>query len=902
MPENENKQLNIKDKIREEFVKCATDPVYFMRKYYMIQHPQRGRQLFDLYPFQEAVLKLFSGDKNVIINKSRQLGISTLASAYSLWLMLFHKDKNVLVIATKQETAKNMVTKVRFAYDNLPIWLKIGSTEDNRLSLRLTNGSQIKAVSGASDSARSEAVSLLIMDEAAFIDNAEELFGSAQQTLATGGKCIALSTPNGVGNWFHKSYIKAQKKENSFVPVSLPWTVHPERTQIWRDKQDQDLGIRMAAQECFSANTRIFTSVGLKEIKDIKIDDLVLTHIGNFKRVKRLYKKESNDLYKIKTSKNSKCVYVTKDHPFLSNENSNKYDAISKIDEVYTIPKNINLKREIDTIDIYELFNPLHFKKICAGSTFYINDRKHKIKHNCNIELGYELGKIIGLYLAEGSKTRLRVTYAFNYSTELNTWVQDLQKYIELVFGVSSFNIRRQDNTGQISICSEIISQVISMFVEGDSSINKKLSNFYYNNNNIELSKGVLEGYLLGGGCLKLDYNKQYITTSEDLYYDIYYLSNLLGANNISIKYPKNLDPYISEILGRMCICHPKFNGSFLKTKNEELSSIYLGGDRKAKLIKEDLEGEYECYVYNIEVEEDHTYVTEHGIVHNCDCDFSSSGATVIIPEILSWYEENIVLEPLERRGLDKSLWIWEYPAPTKTYLLSADVARGDGADYSAFHVIDVDTLTQVAEFQSQCDTREYANIILATAAEYNNALVAVENANIGWDVLQSILERGYTNLHYSHKADFSLDQDKQMNRFDNTSTLVPGFTMTTKSRPIIIERMRDFIETKQVNIRSVRLLEELRVFIWKNSKPQALSGYNDDLVMSFAIGMYMRDSSIRFRKTAESLTYASLDSMTKSGNSNLIYNSINNSNTNPWKMDIPHMGGTHSEDISWLI
>jgi len=218
MSEQVSKQTNIKDRIREEFLKCATDPVYFMKKYYMIQHPQRGRMLFDLYPFQESVLKIFSGDQNIIINKSRQLGISTLVSAYSLWLMLFHKDKNVLVIATKQETAKNMVTKVRFAYDNLPVWLKIGSTEDNRLSLRLNNGSQIKAVSGASDAARSEAVSLLVMDEAAFIDNAEDLFGSAQQTLATGGKCIALSTPNGVGNWFHKSYVKARSEERA-LPI-----------------------------------------------------------------------------------------------------------------------------------------------------------------------------------------------------------------------------------------------------------------------------------------------------------------------------------------------------------------------------------------------------------------------------------------------------------------------------------------------------------------------------------------------------------------------------------------------------------------------------------------------------------------------------------------------------------
>jgi len=131
-------QPNIKERIKEEFVKCATDPVYFMKKYYMIQHPQRGRQMFDLYPFQEKVLRLFQKNDYSIINKSRQLGISTLVSAYSLWLMLFNKDKNILVIATKQDTAKNMVTKVRFAYQNLPTWLKIGTSEDNRLSLRLS--------------------------------------------------------------------------------------------------------------------------------------------------------------------------------------------------------------------------------------------------------------------------------------------------------------------------------------------------------------------------------------------------------------------------------------------------------------------------------------------------------------------------------------------------------------------------------------------------------------------------------------------------------------------------------------------------------------------------------------------------------------------------------------------
>ena len=97
--------------IKDEYIACAKDPSHFMRKYCFIQHPQRGRVIFNLYPFQGKVLNLWRDNPYSIVLKSRQLGISTLAAGYSLWWMLFHKDKNVLCLATKQETAKNMVTK-----------------------------------------------------------------------------------------------------------------------------------------------------------------------------------------------------------------------------------------------------------------------------------------------------------------------------------------------------------------------------------------------------------------------------------------------------------------------------------------------------------------------------------------------------------------------------------------------------------------------------------------------------------------------------------------------------------------------------------------------------------------------------------------------------------------------
>lgn len=225
-----------------------------MKKYVKIQHPIRGTVNFDLYPFQQTTLEDFvKNDLNIVL-KSRQMGISTLVSAYSLWLMTFHSDKNILCISITQETAKEIVTKVRFANDNLPAWLKVPCVEDNRLSLRLKNGSQIKAVSSAGTAGRSAALSLLIIDEAAFIDGVEEIWLSAQYTLSTGGRAIVLSTPNGVGNFFHKTWVEAEESQKTgkkgFNTIKLPWYLHPERDQTWRDKQTELSGVKGAAQEC----------------------------------------------------------------------------------------------------------------------------------------------------------------------------------------------------------------------------------------------------------------------------------------------------------------------------------------------------------------------------------------------------------------------------------------------------------------------------------------------------------------------------------------------------------------------------------------------------------------------------------------------------------------------------
>ena len=521
---------DLKTLVREEWVKCAKDPVYFFKKYCYIQHPHRGKILFNLYPFQETLMDDVNDNRFNVILKSRQLGISTLSAGYSLWLMLFHEDKNILVIATKQEVAKNLVTKVRFMHDNLPSWLKGQTEEDNKLSLRLRNGSQIKATSAAGDAGRSEALSMLIIDEAAFISNVEEIWTSAQSTLSTGGGAIVLSTPNGVGNWFHKIWVAGQQGEQ-WHPTELHWTVHPERNQVWRDEQEKLLGAKGAAQEC--------------------------------------------------------------------------------------------------------------------------------------------------------------------------------------------------------------------------------------------------------------------------------------------------------------------------------------------------------------------------------DCDFISSGHTVVEGATLQWYEETYVKDPLEKRGFDGNYWLWEYPNYSRDYVVVADVARGDSSDYSAFHVFDVETVEQVAEYKGKIDTKQFGAMLTAVANEWNKAMLVIENANIGWAVIQEVIDRSYENLYYSYRDIGYVDEDIHLRKgFDlkRKEDMVPGFSMTSRTRPLVISKLDMYMRERTPIIRSKRLIDELFVFIWNGSRAEAQRGYNDDLVMSFSTGLWVRDTALKLRQQGLDLSRTALSHIGKSTGG--VYNA-RSAAQDPWNQKDQH---GNDNDLTWLL
>ena len=485
-------QLSKKEAIKE-IVKCGKDPSYFINNYTKISHPLEGLISFKTYPYQDDLLKDFNDYRFNVILKARQLGISTISAAYIVWLMLFHRDKNVLVIATKFQTAANLVKKVKNIMQNLPPWIRIAEIKiDNRTSFVLTNGSEVKAASTSGDAGRSEALSLLVIDEAAHVDGLEELWTGLYPTLSTGGRCIALSTPNGVGNWFHKTYAEADEGSNDFHPIILPWDVHPDRNREWFEKETRNMSRREIAQEL--------------------------------------------------------------------------------------------------------------------------------------------------------------------------------------------------------------------------------------------------------------------------------------------------------------------------------------------------------------------------------ECNFNTSGESVIHPDDISWVE-SVVCDPKHRAGFDRNMWIWEDYNPEFTYLLVADVARGDGADFSVFHIIKLETMEVVAEYQGKPSLDMYSTVLQQAGKQYGNCLLVVENVGIGISVLEKLVDLNYPNLYYSIKSTHEYIDSHQG---ATHSGAVPGFTTSSKTRPLIVAKLEEFIRNRLIKVYSVRFSNELRTFIWHNGKPQAMRGYNDDLTMALAIACWIRDTALTVNSREVEYKKACLGSIVK--------------------------------------
>jgi hypothetical protein len=198
-----------------------------------------------------------------------------------------------------------------------------------------------------------------------------------------------------------------------------------------------------------------------------------------------------------------------------------------------------------------------------------------------------------------------------------------------------------------------------------------------------------------------------------------------------------------------------------------------------------------------------------------------------------------MIKDPIYKTGFDRNVWIWEKAIDGESYLLSADVARGDGRDYSVFHVFKLSTMEIVCEYRGKVTPDIFSRILFDSASEYNGAMLVVENNSVGYAVLDKLIEMDYQNIYYSIKSTHEY-VDQYLG--EQQSNAVPGFTMSLKTRPIIISKLEEFVRNKL-----------------------AMRSYNDDLTIACAIGCWVRDTALMDNKKAIEYRKAFLNTMTKS-------------------------------------
>lgn len=255
-----------------EIIKCGKNPEYFFNTYCKVRHPMRGLVKFETYPFQNDCIKAFQEHDHNVILKARQLGLSTLTAAYATWMLLFRPNSSILVIATKLHVAKNFVKKCKLILQHVPKWMVLADITSNLTEIKTSRNSEIIAVPTSADAGRSEALSLLIVDEAAHIRDFDDHWDGLWPTLSTGGKSIILSTPYGTGNKFFELCQNAENADSDFNLTTLPWNVHPERDDEWFAKQTRAMPKKKIAQEhecAFNASGDTFLdSTVLARIQD----------------------------------------------------------------------------------------------------------------------------------------------------------------------------------------------------------------------------------------------------------------------------------------------------------------------------------------------------------------------------------------------------------------------------------------------------------------------------------------------------------------------------------------------------------------------------------------------------------------------------------------------------------
>lgn len=254
----------------------------------------------------------------------------------------------------------------------------------------------------------------------------------------------------------------------------------------------------------------------------------------------------------------------------------------------------------------------------------------------------------------------------------------------------------------------------------------------------------------------------------------------------------------------------------------------------------------------------------ERGVAQELECNFNASGDTFLPPEHMDVLFSRVT-DPPWKHPVYPECWVWKQPNPNHRYVIGADVSRGDAEDFSAFCVVDIDDDEVVADYKAKIQSDKLADVLIEIGKYYNTALICPELNSYGLLTSDALKKSGYPNLYYD-KLRKNVYQVMTQSEMTNSDEL-PGIQMHVKNREEILAKFETILRNGHIITHSKRLYEELKTFMWRNNKAQAQKGYNDDIIMAYAMTFSLFEASGRNLYSDEDMAMGLLAGMSTNTN-----------------------------------
>jgi hypothetical protein len=226
-----------KEQLIIELTKCVRNTPYALRTYLQtFDNTVQKYVPLDLFPDQIKLIEDYDTHNENVALKYRQAGVSTVTAAWASKKLVFtnkNKPEKILIIANKLDTAVEMANKIRSFTEQWPAWVGVGFSQEknSQRHFKLTNGCEVKAVATSKDALRGYTPTILIFDEAAYIEADSDFWAACMASLSTGGKVIVISTPNGYDQIYYDIYNQSLRGMNEFKITEMAWHRDPRYTK-----------------------------------------------------------------------------------------------------------------------------------------------------------------------------------------------------------------------------------------------------------------------------------------------------------------------------------------------------------------------------------------------------------------------------------------------------------------------------------------------------------------------------------------------------------------------------------------------------------------------------------------------------------------------------------------------